>query len=210
MSPHPRRFAFAAALTALAWMPGIASAEAQAGPLPEWFLEHNDFMARDGGRFETSNADYQSEQEPWEAYGMVWEKGPTGHTVRGRLFGIRDGQDTAPFWEFYVYWHPGEGAARILQVNSAGTAGLGTIDPPDENGAHRMDQTFHNPDGTTMRMGHITANTGDTHDTQSLRWVEGEWQPNRHYLWKRVGATSEPAAKGASKEGEAGGESTSG
>jgi hypothetical protein len=160
--------------------------DAAPGAPPEWYLEHNEFLTRDGGIFHTDNSAYKSEGEPWEAYGLAWEKGPSGLAVRGRLFGLRDGRDAGTFWEFFVYWHPAEGRAYMMQIGGGGALGVGTLEPPREDGSHRSEQTFHSPAGDVTRVAHEIRNQGDVHDTRSFDWAEGEWTPRRHYVWHRV------------------------
>jgi len=178
-----------------------ALAQGDASP-PAWYREHNEFMTRGGGVFHTDNSRHRSATEPWDQYGLAWEKGPSGQTVHGRLFGLRDGVDGGTFWEFWVYWHPGDGKAYIVQVGGDGTLGVGTLEPPGANGKARSEATFHHPDGTSTRVAHEVENAGDTHATASFDWVDGAWQPRRTYVWTRVGAASGGEASGTGDDGE--------
>ena len=178
--------------------PGARAEEAAWVPAPDWFREHIDFLSRDGGDFRTDNTPYRSDAEPWDAYGLKWEKGPSGQTVHGRLFGIRDGETSGSFWEYLIYWHPAEGEARIVQVGTGGAVGTGTIEPAAEDGVQRSEQTFFTPEGS-FRMAHLVSNEGDVHDTQVERWVDGAWQPQRGYVWHRVREGAEEAAHSKSK-----------
>lgn len=130
----PIRLWKAALLVAAAAALAAAGEQEKATPAPDWYREHNDFLARDGGDFHTDNSAYRSENEPWDAYGLSWEKGPSGQSLRGRLFGLRDGKDAATFWEFFVFWHPSEGNAFIYQIGRDGTVGIGTLEPPRADG----------------------------------------------------------------------------
>lgn len=182
-SPHP----WTAALLAAAACALLGAGEqGRAVPAPDWYWEHNEFLTRDGGVFHADNSAYRSESEPWDAYGLSWEKGPSGQSLRGRLFGLRDGKDAATFWEFYVFWHPGEGKAYMYQVGLDGTLGTGTLEPPGADGKQRSEQTFHNVDGSTARVAHLALNRGDTHSTESFHWGDGAWKPRRTYVWKRA------------------------
>lgn len=155
-------------------------------PPPAWYLEHVEFLARDGGVFHADNSRYRSDQEPWDAYGLAWEKGPSGLTLRGQLFSLRDGADAGTNWEFFVFWHPVEAKAYIYQVGGDGTLGVGTLEPPGPDGTQRSEQTFFGMDGTTTRIAHRSRDHGDTHSAESFHWVDGAWQPRRSYEWKRV------------------------
>jgi hypothetical protein len=154
---------------------------------PAWFLEHNEFLARDGGVFHADNSEYRSEAEPWDAYGLAWEEGPTRNTLHGRLFGLRDGADVATFWDFFIFWHPGERQAYIYQVGNDGALGVATLDPPGPDGATRSEGVLYRVDGSTPpRIAHDARNHDEIHDTQSFDWIEGVWKPRRAYTWKRV------------------------
>jgi hypothetical protein len=175
--------------------PSLSAAESGAPePPPRWYLEHLDFLARDGGVFHTDNSRYRSADEPWEAYGLSWEKGPSRQTLRGRLFGLRGGEDAGTFWELFVFWHPQDRKAYIYQVGGDGTLGRGTLEPPDEDGTQRSEQTFYHVGGATTRIAHLTRDRGETHETESFDWVEGAWTPRRSYTWLRVGRAAEEAS----------------
>lgn len=165
-------------------------------PPPTWFLEHNDFLTRDGGVFHTDNGAWVSEAEPWEAYGLAWEKGPSGMTVRGRLFAIRDGVDAGTFWEFFVYWDPHEGRAHMRQVGGDATLGKGVLEPPAPDGSQRSEEAFLHLDGSVRRLAHVVHNAGDVHETASFDWVDGGWVPRRTYVWHRVRGEEETATGG--------------
>jgi hypothetical protein len=133
---------------------------------------------------------------------MAWEKGPSRQTLRGRLFGIRDGKDVGTFWDFHVFWHPGEGKAFISQVGADGTLGMGTLEPPSADGSARSEATIYSVDGTTTRIAHVVRNRGDIHAGESFDWVDGTWQPRRSYVWHRVAPESATAPGDAGGEGE--------
>ena len=163
-----------------------AEVEALADPIeaPDWFTDDIEFLTRDGGRWLTSNADYQSENEPFEAYGLEWKKG-YANSMTGRLFAIRDGEETGDFWRFVQYWHPGNGKAVVQQFGAGGAMGIGKL-WPDSDGVNKMKQTFYNPDGSFTMNGHTARNPdADTHITESFNIVDGEWQSNRIYTWRR-------------------------
>ncbi len=155
----------------------------QSTPAPQWFLDDNDFLSRDGGRWITSNAAHQGENEPMEAYVMEW-KADYAHSITGRLYGIVDGKPTQDFWRFRQYWHPGKGEAVLEQFGIGGAFGIGSLWPEDD--ANKLLQTFYTPDGAAAEQGHKAANPdADTHVTTSFDVVDGEWGERRTYTWKR-------------------------
>lgn len=167
-----------------------APATAAAGP-PQWFLEHLESMARDGGRWIADNSAYQSDQEPYDAYGLSWEWGLGHKSLVGRLFGIQDGKEVGTFWEFRTIWHPGEHRALVYQYGADGTVGIGTMQELEAEAGRpagtTADQTFYQPDGSTFRAGHRNRDLDDrTTDSHSFDiQPDGTWQPRRSYIWKR-------------------------
>lgn len=151
-------------------------------PIPQWLLDDWAARTRDGGNWVTDNADFKSENEPFDAYGILWEYGLGEKHLRGRLYGIRDGQEIGTFWQFLEFWDPAAGEARIVQIASDGTVGQGRIWRQDD-GSLKEQQTFTSPDGGSFESGHHSWMEDGTHHTQSFRIVEGEWVKNRLYKW---------------------------
>jgi hypothetical protein len=155
-------------------------------PLPaEWFVEHTQFLTQQGGRWVTDNFAYESENEPFDAYGLEWKPGLGGKTLTGRLFGLQDGKDAGTFWEFRIVWHPGEGRAYVHQFGGDGTFGVGTMEPVAE-GKVRIVQDFFHPDGSRSRLAHdSTHGPGEWIHDQSYDIAEdGAWEERRSYDWK--------------------------
>jgi len=158
-------------------------------PAPQWFLDDIDFLTRDGGRWVASNADYQSESEPMEAFVMEW-KADYANSITGRLYGMIDGEPTQDFWRFRQYWHPGEGKAVLEQFGIGGAFGIGSLWP--EDGSNKLLQTFYAPGGGAAEQGHKATNPdADTHVTTSFDVVGDEWTERRRYTWKRDKTTTE-------------------
>jgi len=158
---------------------------ADPAPAPQWHLDDIEFMTRDGGRWIASNADYQSENEPFEIYAMEWKKG-YANSMTGRLYGIRDGKETGDFCRFRQYWPPGKGQAILEQFGFGGAVGIG---PVTHDGAISViEQTFYPPKGQANIVGHKSRNdkATDSHLTDSFTIVDGEWRPNRSYEWRRM------------------------
>lgn len=170
-------------LLVLMLLPGCAaSAEVPAQSLPEWFLAHIEFLTQ--GRWITDNSPHKSEDEPFDAYGMEYEKGLGGKSVRGRLFGLVNGKEVATFWEFHTVWHPGNNRVIAYQFGSDGTFAEG---PLVATGKHtqRMEQVFYRPDGQSWKSGHETEEAADgTFITQSFDiGDDGAWRKGRLYIW---------------------------
>ena len=63
---------------------------------PQWYLDDIEFLTRDGGRWVASNTEYQSEDEPMEAYVLEWKNG-YANSMTGRLYGVVNGEPTGDF-----------------------------------------------------------------------------------------------------------------
>lgn len=64
---------------------------------PKWFLDEIATLTSGSGRWVTSNAEYQGENEPYDAYGTEWVSEFGGTSMRGRLFGMIDGEEVGDF-----------------------------------------------------------------------------------------------------------------
>lgn len=151
---------------------------------PEWARAE---MERTAGRWIADNSAYRSETEPFDAYGLEWtwtigEKG-----LNGRLFGVINGEEKGTFWEFRLFWHPGEERLMLYQFGGDGTVGVGSIAAMGDDGSETV-QTFYPPDGASYRVGHRTAyRDGKRHDRSFAIDSEGNWTKQRTYVWKRPG-----------------------
>ncbi|MGD9800545.1 MAG: hypothetical protein AB7F91_17035 [Parvularculaceae bacterium] len=172
----------ALAFAGLAAFPALAEKSAP----PQWYLDDIKTLSAAGGRWIADNADYKSEEEPFESYGTEWKSRFDGATMTGRLYGYKDGAQTAfDFWEFRQYWHPGRNEAVVEQFGWGGAVGVGALQ--EDDGGTRSDQTFHNSDGSVTRTGHKSRFTDEnTFVTESFDIVGDEWKPRRKYVWKRV------------------------
>lgn len=170
-----------AILAILACLTLTADAAEPPGP-PTWFLQHIGFLTQ--GRWITDNDAYQSENEPFEQYGMEYEAGLGGLRVRGRLFGLVDGKEVATFWEFLTVWHPAENRVLAYQFGADGTYAVGPVIATGKH-SHRTEQTFWRPDGSSWRTGHETEEGSDgSFVTRSYDIAaDGSWQASRVYTW---------------------------
>ncbi len=153
---------------------------------PSWFTDNVKLMSADGGRWIASNAQYKSDDEPWEAYGVHWVAGPGNGSMSGRLFGVKDGKDSADFWRFSQHWDPARKVAVVEQFGW-GNVGIGTFWPEGE--LMKMRQVFTSYRGTARVEGHqLSEVQPDSHRTTSFA-IDGEkWTPQRQYLWERRNA----------------------
>jgi len=141
-------------------------------------------LTQGSGRWIVDNHAYRNDDEPWDQYGTEWSWGLGQQTVRGRLYAVVGGRDVRTFWEFRLFWHPGERRAILQQFGSDGTVGIGPM--VQEGTEVFVDQTFDSPDGTSYRVGHRSSFAGDIHITESLNRVGDRWEKRRRYEWKRT------------------------
>jgi hypothetical protein len=153
-----------------------------AAGMPDWAREHMAGMVAGTGRWIASNADYVSEQETDDAYGLEWSWGLGQQAVHGRLFGLRDGVETGTYWEMHTYWHPAERRLVAEQFGGNGAFGTGTLVPAGD-GNVEIDQVFYAPDGSSSRTLHRSTHTATEQSGGSFDYVDGEWQARRHYTW---------------------------
>jgi len=156
-------------------------------PPPEWLLEEMRRLVTSGQAWITDNAQYMSDDEQWEQYGMQWQWEPDSTAIVGRLFGLIDGEDRATFWEMRMYWDEGRQVARLWQKHRrTGVVGDGTTRRTGNGIETEAVQTFTGQDGVDRRVRHLATTTEDTHDTRSFDWVDGQWQVRRHYVWRKL------------------------
>lgn len=158
----------------------------QNAPPPEWLLGEMRRLVTDGEAWIADNVAYVSSDEPWEEYGLEWRWEADSTSITGRLFGLVGGEDRATFWELRLSWDERRQVARIWQKHARRElVGDGTLRPTGNGTETEGIQTFTGPDGASSRVRHLATTTEDTHDTRSFDWVDGEWQPRRHYVWKK-------------------------
>jgi hypothetical protein len=177
-----------AGLLALATPGATRAAEGGSGQepdsMPAWLRQEMTRLAQGTGAWTTDNRQFMSAEERFESYGLEWSWGVGKQSLKGRLYGIIGGKDVGTFWEYRMFWHPGESRAILEQFGSDGTYGVGTV-VPDGDGGTTMDQTFYAPGGSKRRSGHESSWDGETHLTQQLEWRDGGWVKDRLYLWTR-------------------------
>jgi hypothetical protein len=154
-----------------------------AAPIPAVVLET---WAQLHGTWITDNAEFKSDQEPFDAYAIDWRPGIDGKSLTGRLYGLTGGREAGTFWEFREFWHPGDQQLITTQFGMGGTYGAGphTI---RGDGTSEMLQTFYSPAaGTVTRIGHRSELRGTEHVTRSFDvQPDGGWVPRRVYTWHK-------------------------
>lgn len=187
----PGRIVIAAALllaacAAKAPQAAPAAMAALPAPVPGWLIEH---MQSQVGHWQASNAAYQSADEPFDRYVLVWTWGVGKASLAGTLYGRAGQAEPVEFWNLRTYWHPGARKARVDQWGHGGSMMSGTLRPDGaENGApvFELEQTLHAPSGQTARTRHRTVHRGNQTIGRSYRWKAGQWVADREYTWKRV------------------------
>ena len=152
---------------------------------PSWYQDHIAYMTRDGGRWQTSNAEYQNESEPFASYVIIFTPVFGGTGMTGRLFGVSDGSETGDFWQFREYWDPARDTAFLEQFGWGGAIGIGPLMQADD---HLLAvQEFRAPGSDPYTEKHEFLIVGeDTHVTPTYRvGDDGELVPGRSYVWVR-------------------------
>ncbi len=155
---------------------------------PEWLSAHMDFLSQGSGCWQTSNAEYQSDDELFDTYYNHWQAGIGGTThLKGRLYGQTGDQMSADFWDFISYWDGNQGQAVVLQLGRNGIVGDGSMWQVAA-GRFVQEQVFSLPDGRTWKTRHDLEEAGESFITTSLDWEDGEWKQRRTYTWLRCGS----------------------
>lgn len=151
--------------------------------VPDWVARA---MQEQVGTWVASNTDYMSEAETDDAYGQEWTWGVGRHSLVGRLYGLRGGEETGHYWDFRMYWDPQERALKLVQYGSSGVFGIGSFTRVTEVESEVV-QWFTRPDGSGWRGGHRTEHASDRHVGSSYTISDdGAWTLNRTYTWERV------------------------
>lgn len=157
-----------------------------ASTIPAWFLEDIQFMTRGGGRWVAEN---RNPNEQYQQWGMEWTASPDGRSMTGRLFGFSNGAQSADFFQFRQFWHPGERKAMVMQWGGDGWFGVGEITRMGDDWG-LLDQTFWVADGRLFRTGHVYRNRGDERVTEQydVPAGQGTWRLNHALTWRRAPA----------------------
>ncbi len=141
-------------------------------------------MARSGGAWVTSNAEYWTADSGESAeFVMSYGLEADGYVLRGCMWGRSERVATPPFWTFYHAWDPVAGAILAYQIGPTGAAVVGH-ERPLTDGVTESIQTLAFPGTEPSRVRHVNRRAhADTLHTQSYNEVDGEWTPRRNYTW---------------------------
>lgn len=161
-----------------------AAQQTPAHTMPDWWIEHVDFMSRNGGTWIAPNPANETDPSQPDAFGLEWRAAYDNHVLVGRLYGVEAGQETGEFWTYREFWHPGERRAILQQWGFSGVYGVGETGAATRH--EQLEQTFWLPDGRSWRDGHRVVEDGDTYITHQFEIDEqGVWTPNGSYTWRR-------------------------
>lgn len=163
-------------------LPGMGQ---ESSPIPDWIKDDWAFRAAEGGIWIAGNEAYQSEQEPYDAYGIHWYYGLGKNSFKGQLYGITSGEKSGVFWEFFEYWDPATKTWVLTQINGSGMVGVGSQRLDSLNRFVSV-QHFADLRGVQFDAGHKAWVEGDSLHTKSYDIIDGQWKDRRYYLWKRA------------------------
>ena len=155
---------------------------ASAQEMPEWFKDHMEYIVQGSGTWIADNSAYMNDQEKTEHYATEWEYGLGNQSIKGRLYGLINGEEVGTYWEFRTFWNPVEQKAYAYQFSGFGAVGMGEM--TYENGVTIIDQMFYYPNGTTQGSGHKSKDFSGYQEITSFTITkEGVWEKNRFYKW---------------------------
>jgi len=148
--------------------------------IPAWFL--ND-LAANVGVWTAQNGAHMSEAEPYDAYRLEWNWGIGETSIRGRMYGMKNGKKVAEFWQLHQYWDNSAQQAVVMNFGQGGTVGSGYLRPTGENETELI-QTYTLADGRGWKVKHETQLTGNTFISQSFEQdPSGAWKLDRSYTF---------------------------
>ena len=155
---------------------------------PDWFSEYIDYMTRNGGRWATDNTDHRTEDDPVDAWVMVFSPEFDGASLSARLFSMTGDIESIDYWLFDGYWDAARGEASLVQTGWGGALGIGPIWQIDET-TIRSEHVFSAPEGPVQTIAHIFVITGpDEHITRTeTRVGDGDWIEGQSHTWVREG-----------------------
>ncbi len=154
--------------------------------LPSWWQDHVYFMSHEGGTWRAANRDVTEDPRSPDHFEMVWTRVNDGYGLRGRLYGLRDGENVGEYWTFAEFWHPGEARAILEQWSARGAYGIGELGSVGEH-RYELAQTFWTRAGQASQSGHRTFEDGDTYNTDTFAIDgDGNWEQSGGLVWTRV------------------------
>jgi len=144
---------------------------------------HLAWLKKDGGKWESPNADYDSKQE-WSAtsYGYTFSEGYSPGMLKIQITGkIKD--KNYVFWEGYYYWDVVKHQGRYFAVGTSGQLVSGeTI-----NNMGDLYFEITSPEGIVTK--HIDKETKideNQFKAEAYQFKDGKWVFERASIWKRV------------------------
>ncbi|MDH3296727.1 MAG: hypothetical protein OEM23_03475 [Gemmatimonadota bacterium] len=176
------------------WAPGLIAQEPSDLDSAREVLSAS---ARTGGWWVTSNAAYWTEDsgEPRE-YALMFELEPGGFSMRGCLWGVSNGEATAPYWYFFHAWDPSERAILAYQVSPTGVVAIGHERPTGPRATEAI-QRLHVPGQDPAGIRHLNEwPHPDTLESRSFDQRGDGWEPRRSYTWIWTPSTGPGACAG--------------
>ena len=161
----------------------ISAGNAQELGIPDWYLQE---IQSEAGTWIADNRKYKSDQEPFEYYVIEWEYGINKKSLIGKMYGLRNGENSEPFWEFRKYWDGEKKIPIVMQFGGDGTIGIGELKRKNEKETELL-QVFTSPTGSQYRVGHRTLVIDSLSHVGSSFSVneQNEWVENRSYTWTK-------------------------
>ncbi|NNF26363.1 MAG: hypothetical protein HKN73_03960 [Gemmatimonadetes bacterium] len=187
-SDHRSTRVMGMAALALVGCLGGQEVQGQAEPLSVAEVrEQFEQMARPGGYWATSNAEYATPEsgEPDE-YRMAFALTPDGHSISGCMWGSPAPENASPFWFFFHAWDPTTHSVLAYQSSPSGAVAIGREVRGADGGMESI-QTLKFPGGEEQRVRHLNRQVHP--DTLASRSFNGSstsdaaWEPRRSYTW---------------------------
>ena len=151
--------------------------------IPEWFRKN---MEGSVGTWVTDNSKYQNENETMTSYTIDWKWGIGKTSITGELHGYVGEKKVGTFWQFRQYWDFEKNEGIVIQYGMNGVVGKGPIKHISGNETE-MVQIFTTPSGNSKTHGHRSKlNTEEFMSSSFNIDVNGKWNVDRTYLWKRI------------------------
>tara|TARA_R110002033_G_scaffold162572_1_gene199319 strand:+ start:5395 stop:6423 length:1029 start_codon:yes stop_codon:yes gene_type:complete len=164
----------------------VTNIYSQTQEIPYWFTQEWKYLTSGTGIWETDNAEYKNEFEPYDKYRLEWNYGLGNKSIVGSLIGVIDGKKPVTFWEFWTFWDSAKNKGLTLQTSPNGTFGIGEMELK-KDGIIQTIQTFTLPNGKTYQVKHESLTTQTEHKTTSFNLNKfKKWVSDRTYIWKPI------------------------
>ncbi|MEP1097503.1 MAG: hypothetical protein ABJG78_20470 [Cyclobacteriaceae bacterium] len=151
--------------------------------LPVWVQQQWDFVTK--GEWVAPNP-YESEEVPFDSYGMKFEIAPGGMALNGKLYALKNGKEVKTLWTFLNYWNPGK--QKLVHLQYGNNPGLGNIaigeeSAPEDWHKSKSTTTSYKDDGTSFKAGHESEHLGNKIISNSFNIIDSEWKPRGKFIW---------------------------